>query len=185
MEILIVTGIVVLLPVLYVILTYNAFVSLKNHIADSWSTIDTELKRRYDLIPNLVETVKGYAKHEKEVLENVIRMRNQCKKNNGSIGAQASTEVMLVAAMKDMFMLAEDYPELKANTLYLELHKELVNTEDRIQASRRFYNGNVRDFRNKLQAFPSNIIGRMFGFKSEDYFDVDPSVKEVPSAKIE
>ena len=173
-------GFVVLLPLAFVIAQYNALVALKNHINDAWANIDTELKRRYELIPNLVATVKGYAAHEKEVLEKVTSLRNQCASNAGPINSQVADESMLVAALQRLFVVVEDYPQLKADQNYLQLQQELVNTEDRIQAARRFFNGNVRDYRNKLQMFPTNIVANMFGFEDQEYFQVQPSVREIP-----
>ncbi len=180
---LIVLSIIVLLPMIYVIGTYNTLVALRNHIAEAWSNIDTELKRRYDLIPNLVETVKGYAKHERETMERVIELRNQCAADHGSVGHQAGNEKQLVVAVQKLLAVAEAYPDLKANKNFLELQHELVNTEDRIQAARRFYNGNVRDMRNKCEAFPSNIVAGMFNFQSQDFFDVEPAVRQAPSVE--
>ncbi len=175
-------AIVVLLPVVYVVLTYNTLVALRNHIRDAWSNIDTELKRRYDLIPNLVATVKGYAAHEKEIFERVTELRAQCMASRGSPAQQAADENLLVAALQRLLVVVENYPQLKADRNFLELQKELVNTEDRIQAARRFYNGNIRDYRNKCETFPSNLIAGAFGFESQDYFQVHPSVREVPDA---
>ena len=171
-----------LLPVIYVVATYNTLVALRNHIKDAWSNIDTELKRRYDLIPNLVATVKGYAAHEKEVFERITQLRTQCMNSQAKGVAQASGENQLVAALQKMMAVVENYPQLKADQNFLELQRELVETEDRIQAARRFYNGNVRDYRNKCETFPSSVIANMFGFQKEDYFDVHPSVREVPDA---
>ena len=182
---LIILGVIVLLPVVFVIATYNTLVALRNHISEAWSNIDTELKRRYELIPNLVETVKGYAKHERETLERVVELRNQCMADHGSVHHQEGTEKQLVGAMQKMLAVAEAYPDLKADQNYLELQKELVNTEDRIQAARRFYNGNVRDYKNKCEAFPSNIIASLFGFQQRDFFNVDPAVRETPGVKLE
>lgn len=173
---------VVLLPVVYVVLTYNTLVALRNHIRDAWSNIDTELKRRYDLIPNLVATVKGYAAHEKEIFERVTELRAQCMASRGNPAQQAAGENLLVAALQRLLVVVENYPQLKADRNFLELQKELVNTEDRIQAARRFYNGNIRDYRNKCETFPSNLIAGAFGFESQDYFQVHPSVREVPDA---
>jgi len=178
--VLIVIGVVVFLPILYVVLTYNGLVALRNHIRDAWGNIDTELKRRYDLIPNLVATVKGYAAHEKEVFERVTQLRAQCLASRGAIRDQAASETQLVDALQKLLAVVENYPQLKADQHFLELQRELVNTEDRIQAARRFFNGNVRDYRNKCETFPSNIIAGMFGFESQDYFSVRPSVREVP-----
>lgn len=176
MEFLVIALLALGLPLIFVILTYNGLVRIRNHIRDAWANIDTELKRRYDLIPNLVETVKGYAKHERETLEKVIALRNQCRANHGSPGQQATTEKLLVSSLTGLFGLAEDYPDLKADKNFLQLQEELVNTEDRIQAARRFYNGNVRDYRNKTQSFPSNIVANLFGFppEAEEFFEVDP-----------
>jgi len=180
MELLIIIGILIAIPLIYVVVTYNTLVSLKNYISESWSNIDTELKRRYDLIPNLVATVKGYATHEKEVLERVTELRTRCVANNGTPQEQAVDEVKLVDAMKQMLVVVEKYPNLKADKHFLELQKELINTEDRIQAARRFFNGNIRDYRNKYETFPSNMIAGAFGFKPQEFFEVPPSVREVP-----
>jgi LemA protein len=179
---LIVVVIVVLLPVVYVVAQYNALVALKNYIRESWSNVDTELKRRYDLIPNLVAVVKGYAAHERVVLERVTELRNRCAANNGSPAEQAVDEKQLVDSLKQLLVVVENYPQLKADQNFLKLQTELVNTEDRIQAARRFYNGNVRDYRNKCETFPSNLVARMFGFQPEgDFFSVPPSVRDVPN----
>ena len=178
--VLIVVAAVVFLPILYVVLTYNGLVALRNHIRDAWSNIDTELKRRYELIPNLVATVKGYAAHEKEIFERVTQLRARCLASQGAIREQAASESQLVDALQQLLAVVENYPQLKADRHFLELQRELVNTEDRIQAARRFFNGNVRDYRNKCEIFPSNIIAGLFGFESQDYFSVRPSVREVP-----
>ena len=179
---LIVIAIVVLLPVVYVVAQYNALVALKNYIRESWSNVDTELKRRYDLIPNLVAVVKGYAAHERTVLERVTELRNRCAANNGAVVDQSRDETELVGALKQLLVVVENYPQLKADQNFLKLQTELVNTEDRIQAARRFYNGNVRDYRNQCETFPSNLVANLFGFKSEgDFFSVPPSVQEVPN----
>ena len=170
--------------VLFIVLNYNGLVALRNHIRESWSNIDTELKRRYELIPNLVATVKGYAKHEQEVFERVTQLRNQCVTNQGSIADQAADEMLLVGELRRLLGVVEAYPDLKADQHYLDLQKQLVNTEDRIQAARRFFNGNVRDYRNKCERFPSMIIAQMFGFKPESYFQVEPAVREVPNLQF-
>ena len=182
MIVLIILAVVVLVPVVWVIVQYNWLVSLRNYISESWSNVDTELKRRYDLIPNLVGTVKGYAAHERKVLERVTELRARCVANNGSPGEQARDEVQLVDALKQLLMVVENYPQLKANQHFLKLQQELITTEDRIQAARRFYNGNVRDYRNRRETFPSNLVAQMFGFGPEEFFSVPPSVKEVPDA---
>ena len=178
---LIILLLIVLMPVIYVVATYNTLVALRNHIRDAWSNIDTELKRRYDLIPNLVATVKGYAAHEKEIFEKITELRAKCMSSKAK-AEQAAGESQLVAALQKMLVVVENYPQLKSDKNFLELQRELVETEDRIQAARRFYNGNVRDYRNKCETFPSSIIANMFGFQKEDYFNVHPSVREVPDA---
>lgn len=171
---------VVLLPLVYIVATYNRLVALRNHIQDAWANIDTELNRRYDLIPNLVAAVKGYAAHERETLKQLIELRNTALADHGSVSHQEGTEAQLVRAIRKLIAVAEAYPDLKADQNFLELQRELVNTEDRIQASRRFYNGNVRDFRNLSESFPSNLIASWFSFESADFFNVDPAVRAVP-----
>jgi LemA protein len=179
---LIIIAAVILLPVIFVIAQYNALVALKNYIRESWSNVDTELKRRYDLIPNLVAVVKGYAAHERDTLARVTELRNRCVANNGSPAEQAVDEKQLVDSLKQLLVVVENYPQLKADQNFLKLQTELVNTEDRIQAARRFYNGNVRDYRNKCETFPGNLVANLFGFKPEgDFFSVPPSVQEVPN----
>ena len=177
---LIVVAVLVLLTVIYVVATYNRLISLRNHIQDAWANIDTELNRRYDLIPNLVAAVKGYASHERETLKQVVELRNTALADRGSVRHQEGTEAQLVRAIQKLIAVAEAYPDLKADKNFLDLQRELVNTEDRIQAARRFYNGNVRDFRNLYESFPSNLIARWFGFEAADFFDVDPAVRAVP-----
>ena len=172
---------VLLLPVIWLVVQYNSLVGLRNYIAESWSNVDTELKRRYDLIPNLVATVKGYAAHEREVLERVVELRNRCAANHGPVSDQARDEGQLVDALKQMFVLVEGYPQLKADQNFLKLQGELTNTENRIQAARRFYNGNVRDYRNKCESFPSNLVAGLFGFQTQEFFSVPPSVVQVPN----
>jgi LemA protein len=174
----------VLVPVIWLVGQYNALVGLRNFIAESWSNVDTELKRRYDLIPNLVATVKGYAAHEREVLERVVELRNRCAANHGPVADQARDEGQLVDALKRLFVLVESYPQLKADQNFLKLQGELINTENRIQAARRFYNGNVRDYRNKCESFPSNLVAGMFNFQPHDFFSVPPSVAEVPNVEF-
>jgi LemA protein len=169
-----------LLPVIYIVLTYNTLVALRNHIRDAWGNIDTELKRRYDLIPNLVATIKGYAAHEKDIFKRVTQLRAQCLASQGAPHEQAADENQLVEALQGLLAVVENYPQLKADQHFLKLQQELVNTEDRIQAARRFFNGNVRDYRNKCETFPSSVIANTFGFESQDYFRVHPSVREVP-----
>lgn len=180
----IVIAVFFLLPILFIIVNYNGLIQLQNHIKDAWANIDTELKRRYDLIPNLVSAVKGYAKHEKEVFQQVTELRSRCMGNHGKVSQQSMDENLLVGALQKLLGVVENYPVLKSDQNFLALQKALINTEDRIQAARRFYNGNVRDYRNKCQSFPSNIVAGMFGFEAVDYFDVSPAVLEVPDVKI-
>ena len=180
-QVLVVLAVVVLLPLVWFIVQYNGLVSLRNYISESWSNVDTELKRRYDLIPNLVATVKGYAAHERALLERVVELRNRCAANNGAVGDQARDEGELVNALKQMFVVVENYPQLKADQNFRQLQTELINTENRIQAARRFYNGNVRDYRNKCESFPSNLVAGMFNFQPHEFFSVPPSVAEVPN----
>ena len=178
-------GLFVLLPLIFVIATYNRLVGLRNHIRDAWANVDTELKRRYDLIPNLVSTVKGYAAHEAQTLERVTQLRQQCMVNQGSPTEQAGDETHLVDALRQLLVVVEAYPALKADQHFMALQTELVNTEDRIQAARRFYNGNVRDYRNTCEQFPSVIIASLFGFKPEDYFSVESAVREAPQITLQ
>ncbi|MBE7503751.1 MAG: LemA family protein [Verrucomicrobiales bacterium] len=184
MEILLVLGAVLLVPAVYVIVQYNGLVGLRNHIAEAWSNVDTELKRRYDLIPNLVATVQGYAAHERALLERVTELRNRCLGNQGPVPDQARDELQLVDALKQLLVRVEAYPELKADQHFLELQRELVNTEDRLQAARRFYNGNVRDYRNKCETFPSSVVAGLFGFPPASFFSVPPAVREVPDVDL-
>lgn len=172
-------GVPVLAVLVVVVGYYNGLVRVSNACDESWSGIDTELKRRYDLIPRLVETVKGYAKHERETLELVIRARNTAMDNHGAPESQARDENAMIGALRRVFALAEAYPELKANEHFLKLQKELATTENRIQRARRFYNANVRDLNNRVQMFPSSIIAGMFSFTQRDYFEIeDHSVRE-------
>jgi len=174
----IVLGIIVVIGIALVV-SYNRFVSQRNLIRNSWANIDTELRRRYDLIPNLVETVKGYAAHEREVFEDVARTRSAAAQATGTPAEQAAAEGPFVAALGRLFAVAENYPELKANQNFLALQQELSNTEDRIQASRRFYNANVQDFNRRVQSFPSNVIAGMFGFKEEQFFEIPEAQRAV------
>jgi LemA protein len=168
---------VILLVVFGGIASYNRFVSQRNLVRDAWANIDTELRRRYDLIPNLVETVKGYASHEREVFENVTKARAMATAATGSPAEQAAAEGPLVAALRQLFAVAENYPDLKANQNFLALQAELSNTEDRLQTARRFYNSNVRDYNRRVQSFPSNVVARSFGFTEEQFFEVDEALR--------
>ena len=164
--------IVIVLLVLFAVFTYNSLVSSRNRVDEAWSDIEVQLKRRYDLIPNLVETVKGYAKQESGVLENVTKMRNMAM-NAGSMQEKLKDENMLSGALKSLFAVAEAYPDLKSNQNFMQMQKDLTDTEDKIQAARRFYNGNVRDYNTKLQVFPTNLFASMFGFTKREFFDID------------
>ncbi len=172
--------IVVTLVILYVIFMYNSLVTLRHNVKEAASDIDAQQKRRYDLIPNLVETVKAYAKHEKETLNSVIAARNLAMNNTGSITAKEVDEQALTSALKSVFALSENYPDLKSNTNFLELQRELTDTEDKIMASRRFYNSNVREINIAIETFPKNIVAKIFGFSSEKFFELDNAeAKEV------
>ena len=184
MVVLVILAAIVLVPGLWLIVQYNSLVSLRNYIAEAWSNVDTELKRRYDLIPNLVATVKGYAAHERAVLERVVELRNRCFANQGPVADQARDEGQLVDALKQMFVLVENYPQLKADQNFLKLQAELINTENRIQAARRFYNGNVRDYRNKCESFPSNLVARLSNSPPHEFSSVPPSVAAVPDVDL-
>ncbi len=161
---------------------YNKLVRLRQNVREAWSAIETELRRRYDLIPNLVETVKGYASHEKETLENVIRARNAAINNTGTPEDQAKTETQLSGALRQVFALSEAYPDLKANTNFNQLQAQLEETENRLGQSRRFYNANVRELNTAVETFPSVLIANMFGFKPEEYFEIEDPAARGPVA---
>jgi LemA protein len=173
---------VAVLLVVWVIGMYNSLVKIRQQCRESWSVIDTELKRRYDLIPNLVETVKAYAKHESGVLRAVTEARSKAAASTGSPASQAADENVLVGAMRQMYGVVERYPDLKANQNFLKLQEELANTEDRIQAARRFYNANVRDMNTRVEVFPSNILAAIFGFQREEFFEVEDIGIRIPPA---
>lgn len=182
---LVILFVVLALPLLIVIGMYNGLVRLRNFVRESWAAIDTELERRYDLIPNLVETVKGYAKHEQETLMMVTQARNRAAASTGSPQSQAKDENALIGGLRQLFAVVENYPNLKANENFLKLQAELANTEDRIQAARRFYNANVRDFNTRIEVFPSNIIARMFGFQKAEFFEIeDMSIRSAPQVRL-
>ena len=178
----IIIAIVVLLA-LWLIMVFNGLIRLRNRVDEAWSDIEVQLKRRYDLIPNLVNTVKGYAKHEKGVFEKVTEARA------GAMSAKtpaehARAENMLTETLKSLFAVSENYPDLKASDNFLHLQKELVDAEDKIQAARRFYNGNVRDFNTKKQGFPSNLVAGMLGFKDYEFFDAPEEAAATPEVKF-
>ena len=170
---------------MWALLNYNALVRLRNHCKESWSNVDTELKRRYELIPNLVEAVKGYAKHERGALEAVIQARSRALASTGTPDSQARDENALVGSLKQLFAVAEGYPDLKASENFLQLQKELANTEDRIQAARRFFNANVRDLNTRIEVFPSNLIAGPFGFSQQEYFQIESlELQEPPRVEL-
>ena len=177
----IIVAIVVVLA-LWIAAIYNGFIKLRNRTDEAWSDIDVQLKRRYDLIPNLVDTVKGYASHEKEVFTKVTEARaNALSAEQGGNPAEAAkAEGQLSGALKSLFAVAEAYPDLKANENFLELQKELADTENKIQAARRFYNTNVRDLNIKTESFPSNIIAGMFNFTKREFFDLEEEAAKDP-----
>jgi LemA protein len=176
---LIVAIVVVLVPAIWWIAVYNRFVRLKHTVAESWSGIDVELKRRYELIPNLVATVKGYAKHEAELLERVVQLRNQAMANHGSAASQAVDENALLRGMKSVFAVAEAYPQLKSDANFRALQEELAVTEDRIAAARRFFNGNVRELRNLREGFPTSVVGGAMGIELPTFFELDDQNERV------
>lgn len=182
---LIILIIVLVVIVIIIIGYYNKLVILRNRVKNAWAQIDVQLKRRHDLIPNLVETVKGYAKHEREVLENVTRLRNQAVAAQGP-DEQIPAEQFLTAALGKLFALAEAYPNLKANQNFLALQEELSSTENKIGFARQFYNDENMLLSNQVQMFPSNIVASMFGFKEWKYFELEhPGEAEVPKVELQ
>ena len=165
--------------VIWFIAIYNGFVRLVNRVKEAWADIDVQLKRRYDLIPNLVETVKGYATHEKTAFENVTKARAMALGAQG-LEEKGKAENMLTGALKSIFAIAEAYPQLKANENFLELQRELSDTENKIQAARRFYNGNVRDLNIKTDSFPSNIVAKIFNFQKAEFFELEEEMAKEP-----
>lgn len=185
-------GIIFLIAIFFAA-TYNKFVKLIQRAKEAWADIDVQLKRRYDLIPNLIETVKGYAAHERETLDAVTEARATATSTHIDAGnitpeqlaAMAGAESALSGALSRLLAVAENYPDLKANTNFLELQRELSDTENKIQAARRFYNGNVRDLNIAVQSFPSNIIANMFGFKAKEFFELEEGSEEREPVKVE
>ena len=174
MVILAVVALVILLILAaYVAAVYNGLIVGKNRVKEAFSDVNIQLKRRYDLIPNLVETVKGYASHESQTLEKVIQARNMAMATSGNLKEQAKAENILSGTLKSLFAVSENYPELKANENFLKLQFELTDTEDKIKAARRFYNTNVLALNNKIEMFPSNIIASMFHFEKQEFFELD------------
>jgi LemA protein len=169
------------IPLLWVVAVYNRLTSVRLHIRESWSDIDVELKRRYDLIPNLVETVKGYAAHEREVLQRIVELRNRAMAPHTGPAELAVDESELLRGLRQLMAVVEAYPELKADSQYLALQQELALTEDRIAAARRFYNGNVREMNQLCQSFPTNLIASAFDFHTAEYFELANSAeREAP-----
>jgi len=183
MSLLYIVIIVVAVIVLWVIAVFNGLIRLKTRTDEAWSDIDVQLKRRHDLIPNLIEAVKGYAAHEKGLFESVTEARSKAINAQGA-EEKGKAENALSGTLKSLFAVAEAYPELKANENFLQLQTELSDTENKIQASRRFYNGNVRDLNIKIETFPSRIIAGMLGFKKREFFEADESEKAVPQVKF-
>jgi len=167
----------------WLIATYNGLIKLRNRTDEAWSDIDVQLKRRHDLIPNLVETVKGYASHEKQLFENVAEARSVAMAAK-SPEEHAKAENALTQTLKTLFAVAENYPELRASENFMKLQDELSDTENKIQASRRFYNGNVRDFNTKMQVFPTNLIAGMLGFKKYEFFEIEEMERQTPEVKF-
>jgi LemA protein len=179
MTIVLIVGAAVVLGLLALWATYNSLVKTNIRAEEAWSDITVQLKRRMDLIPNLVESVKGYAKHEAQTLEKVVAQRSNAI--GGSVEETAQTDNMISGALKSLFAVAESYPDLKANQNFLQLQEELVDTENKVQAARRFYNGAVRDLNTKIQVFPTNLFAGMLGFKKREFFEVeDQATAEKP-----
>lgn len=184
----ILTLIILVVLILYIISVYNGLVVARQRVKEAWSTIDTQLKRRYDLIPNLLETVKGYAKHEKETLQAVIEARNSAMSAT-TTAQKGKAEETLSGTLKSIFALGESYPDLKANTNFLELQRELTDTEDKIQATRQFYNTVVLTLNTKIEMFPSNIFANLFHFEKAQFFEMDEAeakaAKKAPTVKFD
>jgi LemA protein len=171
--------VIVLVPLVWLVANFNRFVRLRQHIRESWSDIEVEMKRRYELIPNLVEVVRGYAKHEREVLQQVVQLRERAMANRGTASGQAVDETALQLGMKRLFAVVESYPQLRADAQFLALQQELANCEDRIAAARRFYNGNVREMNQLCEFFPTNLIASWFGFERTTYFELASDAEQV------
>ncbi len=174
--------IILVIIVLYIILAYNSFITLKNRIENAWAQIDVQLKRRYDLIPNLVSTVKGYVKHERETLTTLTKMRSALVKGSPEKRAAASNQI--TSALKTIFAVAENYPKLQASQNFIQLQEELSGTESKIAYARQFYNDSVVVMNEKVQRFPSNMIANMFNFKEKQYFEPEPEAKKNVKVKF-
>lgn len=184
MVIISVLGFLVLVIGLFLIVTYNKLVQLRQRVQNAWSQVDVQLKRRYDLIPNLVESVKAYAGHEKKTLESVTEARNMAA-NAGSIQEQSQAENMLTGALRSLFAVAEAYPDLKANTNFLQLQNELSDTEGKIAFSRQFYNDTVQKLNTKIELFPTNLVASTLGFTKEEYFNLQGEPEASQPVKVE
>lgn len=176
--------IIVVMVAIYFVMTYNTFVTLHNRIKEAWSDIEVQMKRRHDMVPVLVNTVKGYAKHESQTLEKVIEARNMAMQPHETMRETSQSENILSGTLKSLFAVSESYPELKANTNFLELQRELRDTEDKLQAARRFYNGNVLAYNTRLEMFPSNAVAGIFHFEKEEFFELDEAEKEEVSKPV-
>jgi LemA protein len=182
LALIIILAIVVIAVIVFIVL-YNGLVQQRNRIDNAWSQIDVQLQRRHDLIPNLVETVKGYAAHERETLDAVVRARNNAVQAQGP-AEQAQAENVLTGALRQLFALSEAYPDLKANQNFLNLQEELTSSEDRVAYARQFYNDSVLKYNNKIQSIPSNMIAGMFNFAEREYFEVESAAREVPHVQF-
>lgn len=179
LAIVIAVGVLILLVLLWLIVNYNRFQRIRQHIRESWSDIDVELKRRYDLIPNLVRTAEGYAAHERETLERVIELRNKAASSHASYESQGVDESALMLGVKKLFAVAEAYPDLKADEQFLALQQQLSLTEDRIAASRRFFNANIREWNQLCLTLPTNVLASIFHFDPETFFELDAEAERV------
>ena len=183
--VLIIILVIVVVLIFFIVGLFNALVRLRNQVKNAWSQIDVQLKRRYDLIPNLIETVKGYMKHERETLEAVTKARQQAINVSDSVIEQAKAENMLSQTLRSLFAVAESYPDLKANQNFLALQEELTSTENKIGFARQFYNDSCMQFNNKIQMFPTNIVAGMFGFKEGEFFEIkEEAAREAPKVQF-
>ena len=184
MPVILISASIIIFIIVWIIVVYNSFIKEKNLIKEAWSGIDVQLKRRYNLIPNLVESVKGYSSHEKNLFQNITDMRSRTVRLN-DIGDKAKTESELSGMIKNLFAVAEGYPDLKASQNFLDLQKQLSEIEEQIQYARRYYNGTVRDYNISVESIPSNIIAAIFGFKQEPFFEITlVTEKEIPEVKF-
>ena len=183
MDISVVILIIIVAFILWGIIMYNRFIRLVNRTKEAWADIDVQLKRRYDLIPNLINAVKGYVTHERETLEKVTEARTRAM-GAGSVAEHGEAENMLTGALKSLFAVSENYPDLKANENFIELQRELSDTENKIQAARRFYNANVRDLNTAIQVFPANIIANMFKFGAQEFFELEEESEERENVEV-